>query len=215
MPERSAGLVERSIPWLTPLLVLAWTTRVAVGVNYDQALIYPVVFAGIAACVVGLWRTRRPVFKPAMLTLCLAATFVVGLAAIVQGGHTRRIQSVATELMLDQLASGYTAVHARYEAIDSCTQFPCVAETVFGYGLWNGLVVYLENDRSFTFYREIPLRDPWGCRLKLECEGDRFVLRSSGPDRRLGNADDITASGTLEQPSTSAFAPQRSSATDG
>jgi hypothetical protein len=33
--------------------------------------------------------------------------------------------------------------------------------------------------------------DPWGVPYRIECEGPFISVRSSGPDRVLGNADDL------------------------
>ena len=40
--------------------------------------------------------------------------------------------------------------------------------------------------------RSAAVDDTWGERLRLVCEGDQLVVRSPGPDRKLGTPDDVT-----------------------
>jgi len=51
----------------------------------------------------------------------------------------------------------------------------------------------LPNDGKSSFLKKKTLIDPWGKPIDFERKADRFIIRSSGPDRIMGTEDDITS----------------------
>lgn len=188
LPEKKASLIPAA---LAVGAALAYLVYVAVASDYNEGgILVCGMLTGVFALTV-LWETRWQKVKWLLVATLAASIAASGFLFVRVGQYQSSANRIVAKHMLVSVGRALERYHVEQGALPDCP-WKCMSRRLAEQGYWKTVSIPFENTKETMEFSAIPMKDGWGCRYLYENLGPgRFLLKSSGADRRFYTPDDL------------------------
>lgn len=166
---------------------------VAVVSDYHEVTVLLLGVVWLLAAFTLSWQTERKKLKTVMLVVLVACMTVAGILAWRAGQYRGQVRAIVSRNVLVAVTQALDQYRLD-SALPDC-DWVCMIQQLQDSPHWTGLTIPYEERVETIRFDSIPRNDEWGCRYHYEVvTDDRFIVKSSGADRRFATGDDIEVS---------------------